>query len=342
MIKYRLKPKHLSTTLLFVLILLSSCTPEPSWIKNEGGIFGTSYHIIYQSPDGKDLHADLKAALDSVNRSLSTYDSTSVISQFNKSSRGTIMDDHFRTVFFTAQKVTEKTEGAFDMTVAPLVNAWGFGFTGQEKVARDKTDSLKSLVGMDQIEIQDDSLIKHKPGIMLDASAIAKGYGSDVAAKVLERNGCERYMVEIGGEVVTKGKNSRNGPWRLGIDRPIDDPTASKRELELVVELSGQALATSGNYRQFYVDEETGKKYSHTIDPSTGRPVDHTLLSASVVAPSCMLADAYATAFMVMGHQKSLEIIKKHPELEGCFIFDSKDGMKVEWTEGFEQYVSAH
>ncbi|MGM0375172.1 MAG: FAD:protein FMN transferase [Bacteroidota bacterium] len=334
------KLKHFFTILLF-LFLLSSCASEPSWIKNEGGIFGTSYHIIYQCPDGKDLHTELKAALDSVNRSLSTYDSTSVISQFNQSTRGTRIDDHFRKVFETAQKVTEKTGGAFDMTVAPMVNAWGFGFTDKEKVSRKTTDSLKALVGMHHVEIRGDSVIKNKPEIMLDASAIAKGHGSDVAAEVLERHGCENYMVEIGGEVVTKGENTRNGPWRIGIDRPIDDPTASNRELELVVELSGQALATSGNYRQFYIDDETGKKYSHTIDPSTGRPVDHTLLSASVVAPSCMLADAYATAFMVMGLEKSQEIIKKHPELEGCFIFDSKDGMKVEWTEGFEQWVAA-
>ena len=341
MTKYCPRLKFLSPAFLLFLFFLNSCASEPSWIKNKGGIFGTSYHITYKSPAGKDLHTDLKSALDSVNRSLSTYDSASVISQFNQSARGIIMDDHFRSVFLTAQQVTEKTRGAFDMTVAPLVNAWGFGFTGKKKVTREKTDSLKALVGMQYVEIKGDSIIKQRPEIMLDASAIAKGHGSDVAAEVLERHGCKNYMVEIGGEVVTKGENPRNGPWRIGIDRPIDDPTASRRELELVVELSGQALATSGSYRQFYIDEETGKKYSHTINPSTGRPVDHTLLSASVVAPSCMLADAYATAFMVMGFQKSMDLIKKHPELEGCFIFDSKDGMKVEWTEGFEQWVAA-
>ena len=265
-----------------------------------------------------------------------------MISKFNQSPHGAIMDFHFQKVFETAQTISENTHGAFDMTVAPLVNAWGFGFTKREKLSPQKTDSLKALIGMEHVKMKGDSVVKSRPGIMLDASAIAKGHGSDVVAALLDRAGCQHYMVEIGGEVVTKGQNPRQGDWRIGIDRPIDDPTGTKRELELIVELSGESLATSGNYRQFYIDEETGKKFSHTIDPDTGRPVEHSLLSASVVAPSCMIADAYATAFMVMGYEKSLELIKKHPRLEGCFIYDTKDGMKVKWTKGFEKWVAAY
>ncbi|MFO7999669.1 MAG: FAD:protein FMN transferase, partial [Marinilabilia sp.] len=308
-----------SFTLLLSVTLLFACKSGSEWQKNQGEIFGTTYHLVYECPDGKDLHQKVKEALDSVNRSLSTYDSSSVISQFNRSSGGTITDQHFRDVFRTAKETTEATDGAFDMTVAPLVNAWGFGFSNKKEMDQPTIDSLKALVGMQYVKMKGDSVLKHQPEIMLDASAIAKGHGSDVAAAVLERHNCKNYMVEIGGEVTTRGKNPSNGPWRIGIDRPVDNPAPSYRELELIVELSGQALATSGNYRQFYIDEKDGKKYSHTIDPKTGRPVDHNLLSATVIAPNCMLADAYATAFMVMGLEKSFELIKKHPELEGCF-----------------------
>jgi thiamine biosynthesis lipoprotein len=295
--------------------------------------------VTYESPDGKDLQAKVLAALDSVNHSLSTYDSTSVISLFNSSEKGTNTDPHFRNVFSAAQRITDATNGAFDMTVAPLVNAWGFGFTNRQKMTPGKIDSLLTLIGMNHVELRNHFIYKDQKEIMLDASAIAKGYGVDVAAKVLERHGCKNYLVEIGGEVTTKGHNTRNTKWRVGIDRPIDDPSASSREIQLIIELSGQALATSGNYRQFYIDEETGQKYAHTINPKTGRPVNHTLLSASIVAHDCMTADAFATACMVMGLDKSLDLLKKTPELDGCFIYDTKDGMNITWTEGFDKYI---
>lgn len=325
--------------LTLILLTFLSCQDNSKWIKNQGRVFGTFYHLTYESPDGKDLQSKVAAALDSVNQSLSTYDPTSVISLFNSSEKGTNTDPHFRNVFSAAQKITDATNGAFDMTVAPLVNAWGFGFTNRQKMTKGTIDSLLFLIGMDLVELRGDFIYKDQKEIMLDASAIAKGYGVDIAAKVLERHGCTNYLVEIGGEVATKGRNTRNTKWRVGIDRPIDDPSATNREIQLVIELSGQALATSGNYRQFYVDEETGQKYAHTINPKTGRPVDHTLLSASVVADDCMTADAFATACMVMGLDESLALLKKHPELDGCFIYDTKDGMNVTWTEGFDNYI---
>jgi len=324
---------------LLTLLIFTSCQDKSRWVKNQGQVFGTFYHLTYESPDGKDLQKKVITALDSVNQSLSTYDSTSVISSFNRSEEGVTPDEHFINVFSAAQNITDKTNGAFDMTVAPLVNAWGFGFTNRQKMTPETIDSLLFFIGMNHINISDDFISKNKKEVMLDASAIAKGYGVDVASRVLERNGCKNYLVEIGGEVTTKGHNTRNTKWRVGIDRPIDDPAASNREIQFIIELSGRALATSGNYRQFYIDEETGQKYAHTINPKTGRPVNHTLLSASVISDDCMTADAYATACMVMGLDKSMELLKKHPELEGCFIYDTKDGMNVTWTEGFDKYI---
>lgn len=324
-----------ATTLIF-----SSCTSESSWKKNQGQVFGTYFQIIYESPDGKDLHQEVIQALDSVNKSLSTYDSTSVISRLNQSDSGVPTDDHFRRVFLAAKEINQASGGAFDMTVAPMVNAWGFGFSNKKEITPAVIDSLKQLIGMNYLELTTDSILKDRKEVMLDASAIAKGYGVDVAAQTLARHGCDNFLVEIGGEIVCQGLNSRGQKWRVGIDKPVDDPVASNRELQFIIEISDKALATSGNYRQFYIDEKTGKKYAHTINPLSGMPVDHSLLSASIIADDCMTADAWATACMTMGLEKSLALMKKHPEMEGCFIYSTKDGMEVSWTEGFEKHFT--
>ncbi|WP_291860040.1 FAD:protein FMN transferase [Marinilabilia sp.] len=336
-----MKISTLMLTLVGATILIfSSCTSKASWVKNQGQVFGTYYHLVYESPDGTDLHKDVMQALDSVNKSLSTYDSTSVISMLNQSDSGTKTDPHFRKVYLAAKEINIATDGAFDMTIAPLVNAWGFGFTNKQDITSSLIDSLTQLVGMNYLELKNDSILKHRKGVMLDASAIAKGYGVDVAAQILARHGCQNFLVEIGGEIVCEGLNVKGELWRIGIDKPFDDPIASNRELQFIIELSGKALATSGNYRQFYIDKNTGKKYAHTIDPVSGMPVDHSLLSASIIANDCMTADAYATACMVLGVEKSMELMEKHPEMEGCFIFSTKEGMKVSRTKGFDKYAT--
>ncbi len=325
-------------TLLLLVSLLQGCQKPPEWFKEQGRIFGTTYHLVYQSPRGISLHQQVLLSLDSVNQSLSTYLPGSVISRFNTSRKGVVADEFFKTVFLKAREVTNATGGAFDMTVAPLVNAWGFGFTNKQTMTPQVIDSLKALVGMQYVDLKGDSVIRRRPGVMLDASAIAKGFGVDVAGAALAAQGCTNYMVEIGGEVVTSGHNPKNNKWRIGIDKPIDDPMILDRQLQLIIEISGRAMATSGNYRQFYVDE-TGKKLAHTIDPSTGRPVEQSLLSATIIAGDCMTADAYATACMVLGVEKSRELMKKHPAMDGCFIYDSGEGIQVTWTGGFEKYI---
>lgn len=210
------------------------------------------------------------------------------------------------------------------MTVAPLVNAWGFGFKNKLDPDSIPVDSLLELVGYKKVHLIDGKLLKDDPRIMFDASAIAKGYGVDVVADFLESKGVENYMVEIGGEIRAKGKNNKGKIWRVGIDKPIDDPSSLSREIQDVIELGKGAMATSGNYRQFYIKD--GKKYAHTIDPRLGYPVQHSLLSASVIAPDCMTADAYATAFMVLGLEKSIEIVEKDTLMEAYFIYSDNDG----------------
>ena len=180
--------------------------------------------------------------------------------------------------------------------------------------------------------------MKKDPRLMLDCSAVAKGYACDVVASVLSRHDVANYMVEIGGEIVTSGVNEKRLPWRIGVNRPTDDPTQSSTELETVLNVTDKAMATSGNYRNFYYKD--GKKYAHTIDPKTGRPVQHSLLSATVLANQCAIADAYATAFMVMGIEKAQKLLEQHPELMVYFIYsDGKDDYQVWFSPSLQDKI---
>ncbi len=321
---------------LFIITATGCKQKSPEYIFNEGKIFGTYYHIVYQSVSG-DKHQQIKDLLNSFNKSLSTYDTGSIISRFNRGEKNVAADSFFVKVFNTAIEVYEKSSGAFDITVAPLVNAWGFGFSKIEKVTPCLIDSLIQYVGMSNVSINNGIITKKKDGIMLDASAIAKGYGVDVVALFLKNQGIKNYMVEIGGEINSSGLNPKGKLWRIGIDKPIDDPLVESRELQMIIQISDKSMATSGNYRNFYIKD--GKKFAHTIDPSTGYPVQHSLLSATIIADDCMTADAYATACMVLGLEKSIELIEQLPGVEGCFIFQDDTAMNVVYTSGFEGYI---
>ncbi|NPA37998.1 MAG: FAD:protein FMN transferase [Chlorobi bacterium] len=329
--------KYYFILLTLTVLFLNSCGEKSkSYFRDEGLIFGTTYHIIYEY--SKDIHNDIKKELDDFNMSLSTYEKNSVISKVNRN-EDVELDNYFIRCFKKAKEVSEKTEGAFDITVAPLVNAWGFGFSKKDSVSKELIDSLICFVGMDKVRLTEGKIEKKYPEIMLDASAIAKGYGVDVVAEYLESKGIENYLVEIGGEIRVNGKNAKGTAWRVGIDKPIDDPEVLHRELQEIIQLSSGALATSGNYRNFYIKD--GKKYAHTIDPKTGYPVQHELLSASVYAPDCMTADAYATAFMVLGLDKAKKIVENTPELEAYFIYrgEGTDTLQVFYTEGLGEMI---
>ncbi|MGQ1946240.1 FAD:protein FMN transferase [Geofilum sp. OHC36d9] len=319
---------------VLVLIVVTSGCQQTKYQYNEGWVFGTSYHIVYNSK--VDLEPRIRVLMDSFSHSLSTFDTSSVISKINRNTSFQT-DSFFRTVFNRAQQISIETGGAFDMTVAPLVNAWGFGFSKQHEVDTLLIDSLLRNVGMAKVSMVNGIIQKKDVGVMLDASAIAKGYAVDVVASFLAGAGVENYMVEIGGEIVTAGVNPKGLVWQLGIDKPIDDPAVSEREMEMIIGLSGKALATSGNYRNFYIKD--GKKYAHTINPKNGRPVQHNLLSASILANDCLTADAFATACMVMGLDSSLTLIESHPGLEACFIYHTDSGDQVTMTDGFKKIV---
>ncbi len=310
---------------VLVFFLLAACQPSKNNYQfNEGYIWGTTYHIIYDNPNRDNLHGDIKAKMNDFDLALSTYNPKSTISRVNNNDSTVILDPYFKTVFKRSIEISEATNGAFDISIAPLVNAWGFGFKNKLDPKDIPVDSLLQLVGFNKVKLIDNRIIKSDPRIMLDASAIAKGYGVDVVAEFLESKGISNYMVEIGGEIRVKGLSNKNRKWRVGIDSPIDDPTLEKREIQNVLSLNDGAMATSGNYRQFYIKE--GKKYAHTIDPRLGYPVQHSLLSASVIASNCITADAYATAFMVLGLEKSIQIVEQDSNIEAYFIYTDQQG----------------
>ena len=330
----------MSLRLFFALSLLftfSSCTQKATYIKNEGYIFGTTYHLTYQNKN--DLEPLIKEQLKKVNTSLSTYDPNSIISRINLNDSLVKADSFFIKCFNQALEISKLTNGAFDITVAPIVNAWGFGFNESTTADSTKIDSLMQYVGYSKVKLTGNKVLKQTPGIMLDASAIAKGFGVDIVAELLESNGIKNYMVEIGGEVRTKGLNPKGNLWRIGIDKPIDDVTAMQRELQAIVSLNNKSLATSGNYRQFY--EKDGVKYSHTINPKTGYPARNSLLSASVLANTCMTADAFATAFMVLGVKESIALSQKLENIEVYFIYTDTNSFdyKIYTSIGFEKIV---
>ena len=293
---------------------------------NSGMVFGTTYNITYQCDSN--LHNSIKRELQKVDEALSPFNKRSVITAVNNN-RDIEVNDMFADVFSLAQKISDDTGGDFDITVAPLVNAWGFGFKNGTQPTRHNIDSLKSIIGYKKVRLEGRKLVKKDKRLMLDCSSIAKGYGSDVVARFLQKRGVKNYMVEIGGEIVTKGISQKRVPWKIGVTKPVDDSLSVSKELQSVINVTDKAMATSGNYRNFYY--KNGKKYAHTIDPHTGYPVQHNILSATVIADNCATADAYATAFMVMGLEKAKKLLDRHPELMAYFIYSDNDGKNKTW-----------
>jgi thiamine biosynthesis lipoprotein len=323
--------RHTRRSLLWVLVLLIATTfilyrhhtaPTVTYQYNSGLVFGTVYHATY--PSDTDLHQELIDELRRFDNSLSTFNPNSVISRVNRN-EDVVTDTLFQNVFRRAMEISAATDGAFDITVAPLVNAWGFGFKQEQLPDSAAVDSLRALIGYRKATLDADGRVrKTDDRVMLDCASVAKGYASDVIAAFLQRKGVDSYMVEIGGEVVLKGQNPEGGLWRIGINKPVEDSLAVNQGQQLILELTDCALATSGNYRNYYYID--GKKYVHTIDPRTGYPIQHDILSATVIADDCMTADALATAFMVMGLEATKRFCAAHPEIDVCLIYVGADG----------------
>lgn len=311
--------------IIIAIAVMMGHKDEP-YQRNSGFIFGTSYNITYQCAE--DHKADIEMALAEVDASLSPFNDSSVITHVNRN-EDVVLDRLFLDVFRLAQKINEDTDGAFDITVAPLVNAWGFGFKNGVNPDEKAIDSLRQVVGFQKVRLEDGNIIKADPRVMLDCSAIAKGYGVDVVANFLRKIGIKNFMVEIGGEVVTSGVNPDRHPWRIGVTKPTDDSLSVNNELQTVINVTDKAMATSGNYRNFYY--KGGRKYAHTIDPKTGYPVQHSILSATVITDDCATADAYATSFMVLGMEKAKKILERHPEMMAYFIYSDDRGQNQVW-----------
>ena len=308
-----------------MLLLLPNETKQ-QYFHHQGNIFGTYYNIRYEG--SVDLHQQIKERLAKFDASLSMFNQQSVIARINRNEMVTT-DSLFERMYHEAQIISQLSNGAFDITVAPLVNLWGFGLKhgNAADVSQTMIDSVKAYVGYQKVTLVDHSLLKDDPRITLDASAIAKGYGTDVVADVLREAGCANYLVEIGGEVVLKGVNDKGKPWRVGISRPKTDADGMDEGLQHIIQSSDLCLATSGNYLQYYYHE--GQRRSHTIDPRTGYPVQHGLLSATVVASSCMRADALATACMVLGEADALKMIEQTDDAACYLIVASGDSLQI-------------
>ena len=294
--------------------------------KNTGLIFGTTYSVIYQYDE--DLQDEIEKELRKVDDEFSMFNSQSVVAQINRGEKPKL-SDNFKDVFKLARQVSDDTHGAFDITVAPLVNAWGFGFKHEQMPTKQQVDSLMQLIGMQYVELKDDIITMKKKGMMLDFSAIAKGYGVDVIAHLLEHHDIKNFMVEIGGEITTSGINPERVPWKIGVNKPNEDALNESHELQTILNVTDKSMATSGNYRNFYI--KGGKKYAHTIDPKTGYPVQHTLLSATVLTDRCAKADAYATSFMVMGMEGTKQILESHKDLMAYLIYTNNKGNLAVW-----------
>jgi FAD:protein FMN transferase len=320
------------SALLLLTLLTQSCKDKKTVFENFTGLTqGTSYSIVYDNGkniDPADLKGQVEKILQDFDMSLSIYKESSIISRMNRN-EAVLADSFFIDVFNKSVLISEMTSGTFDITVGPLVKAWGFGPDAHKNFSESKRDSLMKLVGMNKVSLVNGRLVKSDPGIFLDVNAIAQGYSVDVICRYFDNLGIKNYLIEVGGEVRAKGKKS-GALWRIGIDKPEDYNMLPGQSLQAIIKISDKAVSTSGNYRAFYVED--GIKYSHTIDPRTGYPAKNQLLSATIVADECVLADGIATACMVMGKDDAIEFIKKNPRLSAFFVFSDDTGNFKTWV----------
>lgn len=329
---------------LTILFCTTSCIhKKPSYTTIDGFAQGGTYHIVYQNPADTDHSAlpdSLAVWFRQIDKSLSGYDTTSLVSQINRGENPPL-DSLFIECFNLSKEVYEATSGTFDISGAPLFDIWGFGFKEKVEITPKMIDSIRQFVGMEKLTISYDTtagthhLHKTDPRMKVNLNAIAQGYSCDCIAGKLEKMGITSYLIEIGGEIICKGLNSRGKEWSVAIDRPIDGNFLPGNDIQTIIELTDAGLVTSGNYRKFYIKD--GEKYSHTINPATGYPVKHNLLSATVIAPTAAMADAYATYLMVIGLEKAQEFLAANPHMEALLVYGEGEELKVYSTKGVHQ-----
>ena len=314
-----------------LLFLFPRCQTPVNQIHLEGFAQGTYYSIRYYDPKNRNLQKEIDSLLFEFNKTASIYDKNSIVSRINRNEDNVLLNDDFIQLYTFSKEVSEQTKGAFDITVGQLVNAWGFGTDKEQNTTKETIDSLLHCVGYQKIELKEGKLIKQNPCIKLDFNAIAKGYSVDKIGQFLNSLHIEHYLIDIGGEVLAKG--SKNGEcWQVGIEKPTNTKE-DDRQVLTSMSLNNMSLATSGNYRKYY--EQNGVRLAHTISPQTGYPVSNNLLSVTVLHQKTVIADAYATAFMVMGMDTAIEFLKKHKDMQAYFIYQQKDSVFTFATEGF-------
>lgn len=310
------------------LILGTSCgVPKTkSYATVDGFAQGSTYHIIYHDPQGRDLRTDIEELLEDFDNSLSVYNPSSLLTRLNKNDAEAVPDKWFTECLEISRGISDDTDGAFDVTLRPLIAAYRIGTEDTPHIlSQGEIDSIRAFTGYRKVRIEDGRLVKDDPRLALDFNAIAQGYSSDLMGAMFDSLGIEDYMVEIGGEILCRGANPEGQEWRVGIDRPVEGNMVPGEDLQTILKLTDRGLVTSGNYRKFAYDEN-GNKVTHTIDPHTLRPAVHNLLSATIIAPTSAIADGYATACMVIGLEKSKKLLERHPELEAYLVFSNPDG----------------
>jgi FAD:protein FMN transferase len=319
---------------ILFIFFISCKRAGTDYMRIGGFVQGTTYHITYQNIPKKDLQPEIESLLADFDMSLSVYQENSVISKINRNEPGVRPDRHFIKVYKKSIEVNHNTGGVFDVTVAPLINAWGFGPSEKNSIDSIEVDNLLKLVGMEKVKLSGNKLIKDHPGITFNFNAIAQGYSVDLVAEYLEKYGIRNYLVEIGGEIKAKGKNPKNDTWKIGIDKPVENNNVPGTSLQSIIQIEDHSVATSGNYRKFI--EKDGKKFSHFIDPFTGYPAYSNLLSVTVVADDCMTADAYATALMIMGFDKTKKFLEENKTIEAYMVYSDDEGnFQTYATDGF-------
>ena len=310
--------------------------PKAQYFHNEGRVFGTYYNIRYEATN--DLEDSIQAAFNAFDNSLSLFNSHSILSAVNEN-RDTTTNALFETMWAEAEKVYSLSGGAFDVTVAPLVKAFGFGRKSDQfsAISSQTIDSLRAFVGFNKVQLIDHHIIKSDPRIQIDGGAVAKGQACDLIASLLRSQGCENFLVDIGGEVVAHGLNAKGEPWHVGITKPNLNNEGAQDELQDILAVTDICMATSGNYRNYYY--EGTERRSHTIDPRTGYPVQHSVLSATVVSSSCMRADALATACMVLGAEQAIDMINRAKDAACYLIVAKNDSLTVISSQNWAEFI---
>jgi thiamine biosynthesis lipoprotein len=327
---------YLPLCTLMVVIFISCGSDKPAQYRKIAGFTqGTTFHITYEDKADKDLSVSIDSIFKAFDLTFSEYIPNSIVSRINQNDSTVLLDDMFIEVFNKSLEINKETHGALDLTVGPLVNAWGFGPEKKVKIDAAKIDSLLQYVGMEKVRIKGRRLIKDLPGIKIDVNSIAQGYAVDVVYRYFENLGIENFMVEIGGEVRTKGKNPKGDFWRIGVDKPVEGNNTAGEVLQTIILLDNQAVTTSGNYRKYF--EENGRKFSHIIDPHTGYPYKNSLLSVTVIAKDALTADGYDTPLMVLGLEGARSVLKQHPELDAYMIYSDESGQfRTEFSKGIK------